>query len=139
MSTETENYPTDCLVLRIDEFDCDNKSILDTSMYILYDTNEDIYVIRGKRPGTWETYSFYCDTMHGVKDFVSTVICKHNLWSYSLYSCDNLPLDSDDITFGTLENKVSKYNEITGYDYQKYNKKTLKRMLRILRNVYNYY
>jgi len=135
---ENTNYPTDCLVLRIDEFDCDTRK-LDTSMYILYDVNEDLYVIRGKRPDGWATYSFYCETLHDVKDFVSTVICKENLWSYSLYNCDNLPLDSDDITFGTLEYSVRKELEVAGYDYQQYNKKTLKRMLRILRNVYNYY
>jgi len=133
-----ENYPTDCLVLRIDEFDSDTFK-LDTSMYVFYDVNEEVYVIRGKRPNAWETYSFICDTMHDTMDFVKTVICKQNLWSYSLYNCDNLPFDSDDITFGTLENSVRKENEITGYDYQTYNKKTLKRMLRILRNVYNYY
>jgi hypothetical protein len=132
------SYPTDCLVLRIDEFDYDTNK-LDNSMYIYYDVNEDIYVIRGKRPDNWETYSFYCDTMHGVKDFVSTVICQGNLWSYNLYNCDNLPLDSDDITFGTLEYNVKREKEVVAYDYQVYNKKTLKRMLRILRNVYNYY
>ena len=138
MSTETVNYPTDCLVLRIDEYDCDSHKF-DTSMYILYDTNEELYVIRGKRPDTWETYSFYCDTMHDTFDFVRTVICKGNLWSYSLYNFSNLSPDSDDITFGELEGHVRRENEIVGYDYQKYNKKTLKRMLRILRNVYNYY
>ncbi len=138
MSTQSVNYPTDCLVLRIDEFDYDTRE-LDTSMYILYDVNEEVYVIRGKRTNTWTTYSFYCDTMHDVKDFLSTVICKTNLWTYNLYSCDNLHLDSDDITFGSLENSVSKENEIVGYDLKEYNKKTLKKMLRILRNVYNYY
>ena len=133
------SYPTDCLVLRIDEFDCDSPHKLDTSMYILYDVNEEMYVIRGKRPNEWQTYSFYCDTMHDTMDFVRTTICKKNFWSYSLYNCSNLPLVSDDITFGTLESSVSFCNEVTGYDYQTYNKKALKRMLRILRNVYNYY
>jgi hypothetical protein len=130
-------YPTDCLVLRIDEYD-DVSHKLDTSLFVLYDTNEDMYVIRGKRSDEWQTYSFYCDTLHGVKDFVNTVICKENRWSYTLYSCDSLHLDSDDITFGSLDSSVGRHNEITGYD-EKYNKKTLKKMLRILRNVYNYY
>jgi hypothetical protein len=35
--------------------------------------------------------------MHDTLDFVRTVICKGNLWSYTLYNCDNLALDSDDI------------------------------------------
>jgi len=138
MTTETENYPTDCVVLRIDEFDRDTQK-LDTSMYVLYDVNEEVYVIRGKRSDDWNTYSFYCETLHGLVEFVSTVICKNNLWSYSLYNCDNLPLDSDVITFGTIEYSVKKESEIVGYDCQDYNEKTLKRMLRILRNVYNYY
>lgn len=138
MSSETENFPTDCLVLRIDEFERDSYR-LDTSMYIFYDVNEEVYVIRGKRPDSWETYSFYCDTMHDLLDFVRTAICKGNLWTYTLYNCNNLPLDSDDITFGTMESSVTKENEVCGYDYQNYSKKTLKRMLRILRNVYNYY
>ena len=138
MSTETVNYPTDCLVLRIDEFDSDSHNF-DTSMYVLYDTNEEVYVIRGKRPDTWDTYSFYCDTMHDTMDFIRTVICKENLWSYTLYNFSNLSPDSDDITFGELEMNVRKEAEIVGYDYQHYNKKSLKRMLRILRNVYNYY
>lgn len=138
MPSETENYPTDCLVLRIDEFDYDTRE-LDTSIYVLYDVNEEVYVIRGKRPNTWTTYSFYCENMDDVKDFVSTVICKTNLWTYNLYNCDNLHLDSDDITFGSLENSVSKENEVVGYDLKEYNKKFLKKMLRILRNVYNYY
>ena len=132
------NYPTDCVVLRIDEFDCDSHK-LDTSMYVLYDVNEEMYVIRGKRPNEWQTYSFYCDSMRDTMDFVRTVICKGNLWSYSLYNCSNLPVNSDVITFGTLEYNVKKESEIVGFDYQKYNKKFLKRMLRILRNVYNYY
>jgi hypothetical protein len=134
----TENYFTDCAVLRIDEFDSDSHK-LDTSMYILYDTNEEVYIIRGKRSNDWETYSFYCDSMRDTMDFVRTVICKGNLWSYSLYNCSNLPVNSDVITFGTLEYNVKKESEIVGFDYQKYNKKFLKRMLRILRNVYNYY
>ena len=37
------------------------------------------------------------------------------------------------------EGAASAGYEVVGYDYQNYNKKTLKRMLRILRNVYNYY
>ena len=132
---------TDCLVLRIDEFKGESVSVatLDTSIYVLYDVNNSSYVIRGNRDGEIQTYSFYCDTLHGVKDFINTIICKKNLWSYNIYNCDNLPRYSDDITFELLEESVGKHNEIVGYDYHAYNKKTLKRMLRILRNVYNYY
>ena len=71
--------------------------------------------------------------------FFFIIIFRWFLWTYNLYNCDDLHLDSDDITFGSLENSVSKENEVVGYDLQEYNKRTLKKMLRILRNVYNYY
>jgi hypothetical protein len=129
---------TDCLVLNICEFES-GSGRLDTSMYILYDANAETFVIRGKRPDSWETYSFYCDNPFSTADFVSTVICKGNLWTYTLYNCDNLPDSSDDITFGTLEYSVRKENEITAYDKLPYSRKTLTKMLRIIKNVYNFY
>lgn len=132
------NPPTDCLVLRIDEIDPPSLEP-DTTLYVLYDANYETFVIRGKRSGEWQTHSFYCDTLRGMADFISTVMCKHNLWSYTLYNFDNLLLDSDDITYGSLEELSTKDRELTGYDLQDYNRKELKKMLRILRNVYNYY
>ena len=132
-----ENYPTDCLVLEIREFDIDNDT-LDTRMFVLYDANEDIFVVRGKRP-EHEAYSFYCDGLHDLSEFIKTVVCKSNFCSFILYNHDNLPLDSDDITFENLATILNTSNEITGFDNMKCKTKLLKRMLRILRNVYNYY
>jgi hypothetical protein len=129
---------SDCLVLKIDEFDQESRK-LDTTIYVVYDANAALYVIRGKRVDELETYSFYCYSLEGVKDFISMAICKKNLWSYSLYACNNLPLNSDNITFGNLNKSVGDRNEIVGYDYTKYSNKSLKKMLGILRNVYNYY
>ena len=130
--------PTDCLVLRIDEFDPPSLQP-DTTLYILYDVNFETFVVRGKREGKWQTHSFYCDTVSGLADFVSTVICKSNLWSYTLYNFDNLLTDANDITFGYLDELATKDHELSGYDNLEYSKKELKKMLRILRNVYNSY
>jgi hypothetical protein len=132
-----ENYPTDCLVLEIREIDTDSDT-LDTRMFVLYDANEDIFVVRGKRP-EHEAYSFYCDGLHDLAEFIKTVVCKSNYCSFIMYNYNNLPIDSDDITFEHLTTILNTRNEITGFDNMKCKTKLLKRMLGILRNVYNYY
>jgi hypothetical protein len=130
--------PTDCLVLRIDETDVDTTKV-DIIMYVLYDSNNETFVIRGKREYEWTTHSYYCDDIKELSSFISTVICKQNLWSYTLYTVKQLPDNSDEISFDTLDTKATRENEFCGYDKLAYNKKTLRKMLNILRNVYNYY
>jgi len=129
---------TDCLLLRIDETDVDSQN-LDTTMYVLYDSNEETFVIRGKRENDWTTHSYYCDDVKELSHFLSTVICKENFWSYSLYTITHLPDNSDEISFGMLDEKATKDTELCGYDKLAYSRKRLRRMLNILRNVYNYY
>lgn len=130
--------PTDCLVLRIDEMDIDTRK-LDITVYVLYDSNNETFVVRGKRSNDWTTHSYYCDGVKSLSRFLSTVICKQNFWSYTLYTMSNLPDESDEIGFDTLEEKATKDTEICGYDKLAYSSKTLRKMLNILRNVYNYY
>jgi hypothetical protein len=136
--TKLTSYPTDCLVLRIDEMDVDTKK-LDITMYVLYDSNNETFVVRGKRENEWITHSYYCESLKDLSSFLSTVICKQNLWSYTLYTMENLADNSDDISFGTLDRKATKETEFCGYDSLPYSRKTLRKMLNILRNVYNYY
>ena len=138
MSSFQSTPPTDCLVLRIDEMDIDTKKF-DNTMYVLYDSNNETFVVRGKRENEWTTHSYYCDHIKELSSFLSTVICKQNLWSYTLYTMTHLPVDSDEISFGTLDGKATKETEFCGYDKLAYNRKTLRKMLNILRNVYNYY
>ena len=130
--------PTDCLVLRIDEMDVDTNK-LDMTMYVLYDSNNETYVLRGKRENEWTTHSYYCDDVKELSSFLSTVICKQNLWSYTPYTMDHLSDNSDEISFGTLDGKATKETGLCGYDKLVYSRKTLRRMLNILGNVYNYY
>jgi hypothetical protein len=132
---------TDCLVLKIEEFDIDTKD-LDTTLYVLYDKKEHVYVVRGQRFSKKIdscTFSFNCEFAHELFDFISFVICKKNQWSYTLYNYDNLPHTSDEISYDFLTRNDSKVYELAGYDRQKYNKSTLLKQLRMLRNVFNYY
>jgi hypothetical protein len=132
---------TDCLVLKIEENDVDTKD-LDTTLFILYDKKEHEFVIRGKRFSKNMdscTYSFNCEFAEELADFISFVICKKNKWSYSLYNYDNLPNTSSDISYEFMSDNSSRIYELTGYDYEKYDRSKLLKHLRMLRNVFNYY
>ena len=132
-----ENYPTDCLVLRIDEIESESGK-KDTTMYIFYDKNEELFVIRGKRIN-WPSYSFYCNKLKDLAEFISTVVSSDNLWTYTLYNYDNLLKDSDDVTFDYLDYNAETKYEVVAFDKQYYDYKMLNKMLGFLRNVYNYY
>jgi len=135
-------FSTDCLVLKIEEHvDCD----LDTILFILYDTDDDTFLVRGKRSDIFGKpqsvpYSFYCKYASELIDFISFVICKKSKISYTLYNYDDLPNNSDDIDFEYLkELDGDRAYELAGYDNQNFNRKQILKYLRMLRNVFNYY
>ena len=138
---ECTNTSTDCLVLKIVEFDTETQK-KDTELYVIYDKKNHAFMIRGKRRDTRKItsmpYSFNCDTAADVYDFIDSVICSFNLISYTLYNYDNL---TDDNTFEFLNKYNDPAYEIVGYDNitLSKNKKHIMKVLRSLRNVYNYY
>ena len=138
---ETTNV-SDSLVLKIEERN-PRSGELDMTVYIIYDKKEHNYVVRGKRSVINNigacTYSFVCNDHIDLADFLSFVICKKNWWTYVLYNYDNLSYDSNYITYEFLKENESNVYELTGYDCENYSRKRLCRILRILRNVFNYY
>ena len=133
---------TDCLVLKIQEY-VDNK--LDNTLYILYDKNEDLFLVRGKRTpilGKYDCvpYSFYCKYTEELHDFINLMLCTSSKISYTLYNYYDLPSDSDTIDFETLDTlSCDRSLELTGFDNENYNKKFIMKFLRVLKNVFNYY
>ena len=136
-----ENQVPDCLVLKIEEYDSETYE-LDTTVFLLYDKKEHHYVIRGKRAVTERhdscDYSFVCNDYRDLVYFLEFVICKQNLWTYVLYNYDNLPYDSNDITYDFLTD-VSTVYELSGYNKQTYSRRKLLANLRMLRSVFNYH
>jgi hypothetical protein len=132
----------DCLVLKIEEFDADTHEN-DTNLYVLYDTNNSRYIIRGRRKWTPKTnaceYSFVCDDEDELAHFLQYVICKQNKINEILYNYDNLPTDSNDITFEFLNNYEHSDYEISGYNSKKFKKARILRNLKMLKNIYNVY
>ena len=137
-----ETSVPDCLVLKIEEYDNESK-LLDTTLYVLYDTENNCYVVRGNRMITKDhlshPYSFISDSASELADFISFVMCKKNLWTYVLYNYDNLPANSYEVTYDFLKHNESADYEMAAYDKQKYNKHRLIKNLRMVRNVFNYY
>ena len=137
-----ETQVPDCLVLKIKEYDAET-GLLDTSIFVIYDKKKHHYVIRGHRRNTKKhqacTYSFICEYAKDLASFISFIMCKKNLWTYELYNYDNLPYDSNDITYEFLLYNENKTYELSAYDKQKYSRRRLINNLRMLRNVFNYY
>jgi len=132
---------TDCLVLKIEEYEIDTNK-LDVTLYILYDKKKHHFVLRGKRFSNKLdscTFSFNCEFVNELTDFISFIICMKNKWTYVLYNYDNLPQESNDISYDFLKIHDHKGYELAGYNYQQFDIELLSKHLRMLRNVFNYY
>ena len=132
----------DTLVLQIREFDLDTNR-LDTTLFVLYDQRTDRYVIRGNRKEVPRIdpciYSFECESARDLADFIEFVIDKTNKISYILYNYDNLPEESNEITYDMLLAEADVSREISGYDNQRLKRKRLLKNIRMLRNIFNEY
>ena len=135
------NIP-DCLVFKFEEYDTE-KNELDTILYVLYDKKRHRYIVRGQRKGTLNiqccTYSFECEYDNDLADFIQYVFCSHNKVNEILYNYDNLPDNSNEITFEFLQEYDNRDYEISGYNDKKLKRGRLLRNLRILRKIFNYY
>lgn len=132
----------DCLVLKIEEVE-EFSNKIDTTLYIIYDIKNEKYSIRGMRRSTPSqkscTYSFDCKYSDVLADFIQYLICPDNRVNEILFNYNNLPEDTNDITFSFLRENESPVNEISGYNNKKVKKERLMRILGMLRNVYNVY
>lgn len=144
--SENDNTYTvvkDCLVFKIEEID--NGKNVDMTVYILYDNKKQVYVIRGQRIVTEKdkscTYSFNCDNdnVSDLLEFLDYVIDPVYKINHVLYNYDNLPKNSNDITYEFLKEYNHQDYELAGYNNQPYDRYKLLLKLKMLKNVYNYY
>jgi hypothetical protein len=141
-------FVPDCLVLKIEER-CRETGDLVTTFFILYDKKEHHYVIRGKikdldsdtsnKKGS--IFSFVSRSSVDLEEFLSFSICNQNKLTYVLYTFDDLPFNSNNITYEDLRAKQYEKTsyEIAGYENKSYKKKDMLCNLRMLENVFNYY
>jgi len=130
----------DCLVFKFEEVDeCTGE--LDTTVYVLFDQREEKYIVRGQRKWTPKhqscSYSFDCDHICDLVYFLQYVICPDNRVNEVLYNYDNLPDDSNKITYDFLHDHDHEDYEISGYNKKKFSSKRLFNNLRMLRKISN--
>ena len=100
------------------EYDNENEEINLT--YIFYDHNLRTFGIRGGYMSRGrKSYSFYCNNVTGVTNFVKTLSDKFNKLSICLVKFDQLYNVSDDIVFANLVSHDIRTNEIVGFDFWK--------------------
>ena len=129
----------DCLVLRIEETDgCGDK---DNIVYVLYDSYERTFLIRGKRAtfskSKSNAFSFETPYAGSVKKFISFLIPPQSVCTFELYRYGNLPADKNVITYDTLADGRNVRNELVAYENR--SSKKIRKILNILRDVSNEY
>jgi hypothetical protein len=131
---------TDCLVLKIVEIN-DSDKCVDNMVYVFYDTNQQLYEIRGKvmsKSIPYETYSFRSELSKDVERFIKLIVDKNTV-TYDLLNYKELPLTSEEITFEYLENEQSDKNEIVSFFPSLYSSSKVKHMLKTIKYVFNEY
>ena len=141
MTEFVDNMP-DCLVFKFEEVE-DNTGNIDSIVYVLFDQRNDKYIVRGQRKWSPKikscTYSFDCDHICDVVYFLQYIICSENTVNEVLYNYDNLPDDSNKITYEFLHDYDHADYEISGYNGKKFSRKRLFSNLRMLRKISNEY
>jgi hypothetical protein len=134
---------SDCLVLMIQEREDFGNNEIDNTLYVFYDVYEERYYLRGHRQSSkkveFTPYSFGCSNGKVLLEFISRVICTQNKWTYTLYNFNDLPMDSNEITYEYLHYIQHKSCEVYGYDDCAYVKKDVADVLRSLKHIVNYY
>ena len=132
----------DCLVLRIIERD-DSPRKFDQDLYVLHDIERDVFLIRGKRSDLprcpMKSYTLECSTAYDTAHFISLIIPPEHRCVFELYSLDDLPADSNEITYDYLNLSKDPAKEVVAYLKQNTEPDKLVRLLRTLREVANNY
>ena len=140
--TEFVNNMPDCLVFKFEEVEKGTKKV-DTTVYVLFDQRKHKYIVRGQRRWTPRyqscSYSFDCEHIWDLVYFLQYVICPGNRVNEVLYNYDNLPDDSNKITYEFLHDHDHEDYEISGYNKIKFRTKRLFNNLIMLRNISNNY
>jgi len=133
---------SDCLVLLIEGYDPElNISVNKT--YVLYDNVNQQYLVRGldfDKETQKKSFSFTVDydATESIVDFTDFFSSGDQV-KIAVYNFDDLPLTSEEITYEYLEDYSSEEYEIFTFRPTNYSKTTIRRMLTMVKNMYNHY
>lgn len=117
------------LVLKVEEICQQNGGIIDTTMFIYYDPEDVCFYIYGNRVDSdspSEPYSFICNTVEDLIDFIEIAMYRDNKYNYTLY---NLPIAN---SYAANSYAANFAREISGYDNQTYKRFDFLRYIKLL-------
>jgi hypothetical protein len=127
---------SDCLVLKINSFD----TLSNTTVYIIYDVKTELFVISGKISDGVE-FNYNADSVKAVETFISFIFSDKQKITYTVFNHSALPFSQEEISFEDLNYSLfENVYEIT-YKIENlgYNKKRVKKLLTMLKHVFNFY
>jgi hypothetical protein len=132
----------DTLVFKIEDIN-KNTRTPNNIIFIFYDTEKSMYVIRGKRADNeyinYEPYNFNCKSKTIIENFIKNMKTKQSLIYYTLYNYKDLPINIHDITYDELIRlQDDSCTIIEKYDYI-YKTNYIIKFLTMLKNMFNYY
>ena len=138
------------LVLKIVEYNTNDSKKVESTVYLFYDRDYDTFGLRGNVVNKTDddtNYSFYCDSESDVANFIKMQCSMSKNMSVHILKYDDLPTDSDRITYDVLVDDDIKSNEIAAFDYDDgkcfqdtyYKKSDLVDYIKAIKTVYNVY
>lgn len=144
MTTQTDSYLVLCMEER-DEYDYDK---IVNRLFISYDYENNTYVVYGKilvegennyEPNNYEPYFFRAARSIDMYQFIKFVVGKNISASYTLYNYNNVPYDLEQVDYYFMEENMDKNYELAAYDMINLRKKGFRKILRTLKNMFNFY
>ena len=124
----------DCLILRIDEHHLNGSTFNTNYAYVLYDANTNYFLVRGVSYDI--PFSFKARYNRDVRQFIDCITHLNSTLYYSLYNYSDLPINADEITLDYLLELSDEY--AISLDKTS-NTVSLKRMISMVQNMFNYY
>jgi hypothetical protein len=136
--SQTDSY----IVFCVEERDADDYERVINRLFLAYDYEYDNYVVYGKGingHANYEPFFFRADRSFDMYQFVKFVVSKSSLCSYTLYNYNNMNVELEDSNYYFMESNMHPNYEIAAYDHVHLQKKRFRKILRIMKRVYNYY
>jgi len=115
----------------------DEQKTIFARTFIFYDTSKSIFCLRGlighDMDAAHPQFAYNCETTGTVLDYLDFINANDSLYTYELFNVSDLPQYSEDITFEILQ--ANKSHWLSAYSGQKYDKKRIGQLLRIVRGM----
>lgn len=137
---QTDSYP----VLCIEERDDNDYKIIVNRLFIAYDTEYNTYVVYGKKQNVVDTddyvpYFFRVDKSIHMFEFVKFVVSETSVCSFTMYNYNNISVDLEQSDYYLMEKNMDENYDIVSYDMMLIKKKPFRKLMHMLKYVYNVY